>query len=53
MFRIGFPVYNRAVYYRHPVFGYSGAIWLAKEMANVMFTNMKYRKNKEWVLNIW
>lgn len=33
--------------------GYAGAIWLAEEMANVLFTDMEYKKNKEWILNVW
>lgn len=53
MLRVGFPVYDRAGYYRHPVVGYAGAIWLAEEMANVLFTDMEYKKNKEWILNVW
>jgi nitrogenase molybdenum-iron protein beta chain len=53
MLRVGFPVYDRAGYYRHPVVGYAGATWLAEEMANVIFTDMEYKKNKEWILNVW
>ena len=53
MLRVGFPVYDRAGYYRHPILGYSGATWLAEEMANVMFNDMEYKKNKEWILNVW
>ncbi len=53
MLRVGFPVYDRAGYYRHPVVGYAGATWLAEEMANVLFTDMEYKKNKEWILNVW
>jgi nitrogenase molybdenum-iron protein beta chain len=53
MLRIGFPVYDRAGYYRHPILGYAGAIWLVEEMANVLFTDMEYKKNKEWILNVW
>ena len=53
MLRVGFPVYDRAGYYRHPIVGYAGAIWLAEEMANVLFTDMEYKKNKEWILNVW
>lgn len=53
MFRVGFPVYDRAGMYRHPVVGYEGAIWLAEQMANTIFTDMEHKKNKEWVLNVW
>jgi len=53
MLRVGFPVYDRAGYYRHPILGYAGAIWLVEEMANVLFTDMEYKKNKEWILNVW
>jgi nitrogenase molybdenum-iron protein beta chain len=53
MFRVGFPVYDRAGMYRHPVVGYAGAIWLAEQMANVLFTDMEHKHNKEWILNMW
>lgn len=53
MVRVGFPTYDRAGLYRHPVVGYAGAIWLAEEMANTIFTDMEYKKNKEWILNVW
>ncbi len=53
MFRVGFPVYDRAGMYRHPVVGYEGAVWLAEQMANTLFTDMEHKKNKEWVLNVW
>jgi nitrogenase molybdenum-iron protein beta chain len=53
MVRVGFPVYDRAGGFRHPVVGYDGAIWLAEEMANAIFTDMEYKHNKEWVLNVW
>ncbi len=53
MVRVGFPVYDRAGGFRHPVVGYAGAIWLAEEMANTIFTDMEYKHNKEWVLNVW
>ncbi|MNW32519.1 Nitrogenase iron-iron protein beta chain [compost metagenome] len=53
MVRVGFPTYDRAGLYRHPVVGYAGAIWLAEEMANTLFTDMEYKKNKEWILNMW
>lgn len=53
MVRVGFPTYDRAGLYRHPVVGYAGAIWLAEEMANTLFADMEYKKNKEWILNVW
>lgn len=53
MVRVGFPVYDRAGPYRHPIIGYAGAIWLAETMANTLFTDMEYKKNKEWILNVW
>jgi nitrogenase molybdenum-iron protein beta chain len=53
MVRVGFPTYDRAGLYRHPVVGYAGATWLGEEMANTLFTDMEYKKNKEWVLNVW
>lgn len=53
MLRVGFPTYDRAGMYRNPVVGYAGAIWLAEQMANLIFTDMEYKKNKEWILNVW
>lgn len=53
MVRVGFPTYDRAGLYRHPVVGYAGATWLAEEIANTLFTDMEYKKNKEWILNVW
>ncbi|MCD8552652.1 Fe-only nitrogenase subunit beta [Seleniivibrio sp.] len=53
MVRVGFPVYDRAGYYRHPKVGYNGAVWLAEEMANVLFTDMEYKKDREWILAMW
>lgn len=53
MVRVSFPVYDRAGPYRHPTVGYSGAIRLAEEMANALFADMEYKKNKEWILNMW
>lgn len=53
MVRVGFPTYDRAGLFRHPVVGYAGATWLAEEMANTLFTDMEYKKNKEWILNVW
>ncbi|MFV0480687.1 MAG: nitrogenase component 1 [Campylobacteraceae bacterium] len=53
MVRVGFPTFDRAGLYRHPVVGYAGAIWLVEAMANAIFTDMEYKKNKEWLLNVW
>jgi nitrogenase molybdenum-iron protein beta chain len=53
MVRVGFPTFDRAGLYRHPVVGYAGAIWLAEEIANTLFRDMEYKKNKEWLLNVW
>lgn len=53
MVRVGFPTYDRAGLYRHPVVGYAGAMWLAEQMVNTIFTDMEYKKNKEWILNVW
>ncbi|MDR2691548.1 MAG: Fe-only nitrogenase subunit beta [Dysgonamonadaceae bacterium] len=53
MLRVGFPVYDRAGYYRHPIVGYAGAVWLAEGMANAIFADMEYKHNKEWVLGVW
>ncbi|MBU3154057.1 Fe-only nitrogenase subunit beta [Clostridium estertheticum] len=53
MLRVGFPTYDRAGMYRYPVVGYAGAMWLGEQMANTIFTDMEYKKNKEWVLNVW
>jgi nitrogenase molybdenum-iron protein beta chain len=53
MVRVGFPVYDRAGVYRNPVLGYQGATYLAETIANTLFTDMEYKKNKEWILNVW
>ncbi len=53
MLRVGFPVYDRAGMYRHPVVGYAGAVWLAEQMANVLFTHMEHKRVREWSLNMW
>ncbi|AKB37943.1 Nitrogenase (iron-iron) beta chain [Methanosarcina siciliae C2J] len=53
MVRVGFPTFDRAGMYRHPVVGYEGAIWLAEQMANTLFTDMEYKKDREWILNVW
>jgi nitrogenase molybdenum-iron protein beta chain len=53
MVRVGFPTYDRAGMYRHPVLGYEGAIWLAEQMANALFEDMERKKSREWILNMW
>lgn len=53
MVRVGFPVYDRAGQYRDPIVGYKGAMRFAENMANVLFTDMEYKQNKEWILNMW
>lgn len=53
MVRVGFPTYDRAGLYRYPVVGYAGARWLAEAMANALFTDMEYKRTKEWMLNVW
>ncbi|ACF14290.1 Fe-only nitrogenase, beta subunit [Chloroherpeton thalassium ATCC 35110] len=53
MLRVGFPTYDRAGMYRHPVVGYAGATWLAEQMANTLFADMEYKHHKEWILNVW
>jgi len=53
MVRVGFPTYDRAGLYRHPVVGYAGATWLAEQMANTLFTDMEHKKVREWSLNVW
>jgi vanadium-dependent nitrogenase beta chain len=53
MVRVGFPTFDRAGLYRHPVIGYNGALWLAETIANTMFVDMENKRNKEWILNVW
>lgn len=53
MLRVGFPTFDRAGMYRHPVVGYAGAIWVAEQMANALFGDMEHKKKKEWLLNVW
>lgn len=53
MVRVGFPTYDRAGLHRYPIVGYAGAMWLAEAMANTLFIDMEYKKNKEWILNVW
>ena len=53
MVRVGFPTFDRAGLYRQPVVGYAGAIWLGETVANTLFTDMEYKHDKEWILNVW
>lgn len=53
MVRVGFPVYDRAGMYRHPIVGYQGAMLLAEEIANTWFADMEYKHNREPILNVW
>ena len=53
MVRVGFPTFDRAGLYRHPVIGYNGALWLGETIANALFTDMEYKKDREWLLNVW
>lgn len=53
MVRVGFPTFDRAGLWRHPVIGYNGAINLAETIANTLFTHMEYKHEKEWLLNVW
>jgi nitrogenase molybdenum-iron protein beta chain len=53
MVRVGFPTYDRAGMFRHPVVGYAGAIWLAEQMSNALFTDMEYKGVRDWSLNVW
>ena len=53
MVRVGYPTFDRAGLYRHPIVGYDGALWLAEEIANTIFTDMEHKRNKEWLLNVW
>lgn len=53
MLRVGFPTYDRAGMFRHPVLGYTGATWLAEQMANTIFADMEYKGVREWSLNVW
>lgn len=53
MVRVGFPTFDRAGLYRHPVMGYGGAIFLGESIANAIFTDMEYKKEKEYILNVW
>ena len=53
MVRVGFPTFDRAGLWKHPVIGYKGAETLAENIANALFTDMEYKKEKEWILNVW
>jgi nitrogenase molybdenum-iron protein beta chain len=53
MIRVGFPTFDRAGVYRHPVIGYKGAMYLGETIANAIFTDMEYKKEREYILNVW
>jgi nitrogenase molybdenum-iron protein beta chain len=53
MVRVGFPTFDRAGLYRHPTMGYQGAMLLGESIANTMFTQMEFMREREWVLNTW
>ncbi len=53
MVRVGFPTFDRAGVYRHPVVGYKGAAYLGETIANTLFADMEYKKDREWILNTW
>jgi nitrogenase molybdenum-iron protein beta chain len=53
MVRVGFPTFDRAGLYRHPVVGYKGAVYLGETIANTIFTDMEFKKDREWILNTW
>lgn len=53
MVRVGFPTFDRAGLYRHPVIGYKGAMLLGEMIANTLFAQMEFKKDREWLLNTW
>ena len=53
MVRVGFPTFDRAGLWKQPVLGYKGAEQLANTIANTFFADMEFKKNKEWLLNVW
>jgi nitrogenase molybdenum-iron protein beta chain len=53
MVRVGFPTFDRAGVFRHPILGYKGATELAEAMANALFADMEYKGVREWSLAMW
>ncbi|MBW4616055.1 MAG: V-containing nitrogenase subunit beta [Desmonostoc vinosum HA7617-LM4] len=53
MVRVGFPSFDRAGLWKYPVIGYKGAEWLADNIANALFADMEYKRDREWILNVW
>jgi len=53
MVRVGFPTFDRAGAYRHPILGYEGATHLGETIANTLFSHMEFNKDREWLLNTW
>jgi nitrogenase molybdenum-iron protein beta chain len=35
------------------VVGYNGALYLGETIANTLFADMEYKKDREWILNTW
>ena len=53
MVRVGFPTFDRAGLWKQPTLGYKGAETLANTIANTLFAHMEFKKEKEWLLNVW
>ena len=53
MVRVGFPSFDRAGLWKDPVIGYKGAERLADNIANALFADMEYKRDREWLLNVW
>ncbi|MDP4177319.1 MAG: nitrogenase component 1 [Bacillota bacterium] len=53
MVRVGFPTFDRAGLWKQAIIGYRGAEQLANTIANTLFTDMEYKKDREWILNVW
>jgi nitrogenase molybdenum-iron protein beta chain len=53
MVRVGFPTFDRAGLYRNPIIGYKGAMQLGEIIANAIFTDMEYKKDRDYILNVW
>ncbi len=49
MVRVGFPTFDRAGLWRHPVVGYSDMTG----RDDCKFEDMERKHDREWVLNVW